>query len=158
MEDKDRVAIRQARREDAPCLHALHTAAVRSLSAPHYPPEVIERWLKNRNPQGYLPSIERGAMFVAESDAGVIGFGEAVKGAVIAVFVDPAAVGRGVGRAILEYALEIARRDHEGPVRVESTLNASAFYEKHGFHEIKRTVLRRNDVDVPIVIMEMPAP
>lgn len=157
MEDKDPFTIRQARREDAPRLHELHTAAVRSLSAQCYAPDIVEGWLGNRNPQGYFPPIERGAMFVAESDARVIGFGEAVKGVVIAVYVDPAAVGRGVGRAILNYALEIAHRDHDGPIRVESTLDATAFYEKHGFREIARSTIKRNEVDVPVVLMELPA-
>ena len=113
MGDEVGVVIRPARREDAPRLHELHTAAVRSLCAPHYSPEIVEGWLKGRNPQGYLSPIERGAMFVAEFHDRVIGFGEAVKSVVIAVYVDPAAAGRGVGRMILCRALEIARREQE---------------------------------------------
>jgi ribosomal protein S18 acetylase RimI-like enzyme len=147
--------LRQARREDATRLHELHTAAVRSLCAPHYSPEIIDGWLQNRGPNGYLPPIERGAIFVAELSGRIIGFGEAATGVVVAVYVDPSANQQGVGSAILHHAVSIARRDHEGPVRVESTLNAIHFYERHGFREIKRSTIKRNHVDVPIVLMEM---
>ena len=155
--DKTKVIIRQARREDAPRLHELHSAAVRSLCASHYSPEIIDGWLQNRHPDGYLPPIERGVMFVAEMGARIIGFGEAATGVVVAVYVDPSATQQGVGSTILRYAVEMARRDHDGPIRVESTLNASRFYERHGFREIERLSIKRNLVDVPVVLLEMPA-
>lgn len=40
---------------------------------------------------------------------------------------------------------------------MESTLNAAGFYARHGFGEIGRSTLSRNQVDVPVVVMEMPA-
>ena len=39
-------------------------------------------------------------------------------------------------------------------VRLESTLNATAFYEQFGFREVGRSTARRNDVDIAVVIME----
>ncbi len=96
-------------------------------------------------------------MFVAEMGARIIGFGEAATGVVVAVYVDPSATQQGVGSTILRYAVEMARRDHDGPIRVESTLNASRFYERHGFRETERLSIKRNLVDVPVVLMEMPA-
>lgn len=42
------------------------------------------------------------------------------------------------------------------PVRVESTLNAAAFYARFGFREVERTTLRRGGVEVPTVVMERP--
>lgn len=36
---------------------------------------------------------------------------------------------------------------------VEATLNASEFYRHHGFAEVRRTTVRRNNVEVPIVVM-----
>lgn len=149
--------IRQAHREDAPRLHELHTFSVRSLCTPHYSSEIIDGWLQNRNPTGYLSPIKRGAIFVAEASSKIIGFGEATTGVIVALYVDPLVTQQGVGSALLRHAVEVARRDHDGPIRVESTLNASRFYERHGFKEIKRSTIKRNLVDVPIVLMEMPA-
>jgi hypothetical protein len=39
-------------------------------------------------------------------------------------------------------------------VRVESTLNAVGFHKRFGFAETGRSVVRRNQIEVPIVIME----
>jgi GNAT superfamily N-acetyltransferase len=151
------VKIRTARPEDALRLHELHAASVRALCAKHYTKGIIEGWLRSKTPSGYLPSIEREAIFVAELNQKIIGFGEAAAGAVIAVYVDPSAAGQGVGRLILDRAVTLARNGHSGPIRVESTLNASSFYEHLGFVEVKHATVRRNQVEVPIVVMERSA-
>ena len=149
--------IRAARSEDALRLHELHTASVRALCAGHYSAELIEAWLCNRAPSGYLDPIERGALFVAERAGRVVGFGEAAPGTVIAVYVDPAAVLQGIGSAILRHAVVLARKEHDGPIRLEATLNARDFYERAGFREVKRSTVRRNQVDVPVVVMDYDA-
>ena len=113
--------IRPARPDDAPRLHELHTASVSALCSGHYAADVIEGWLLNRAPDGYLAEIERGDLFVAERDGRVVGFGEATAGKVVAVYVDPTAIRQGVGRAILRHAVALARRGREGPVRLEAT-------------------------------------
>ncbi len=149
-------AIRAATSEDAARLHQLHTTSVRRICAPHYAPEVIDGWLANRVPEGYLPRIERGDIFVVEDGGRIVGFGEATPGVVVACYVDPAMVRRGVGSAIMEHALVIARRGHDGPIRVEATLNAAPFYARFGFGELARATLRRGEVDVPYVLMARP--
>jgi GNAT superfamily N-acetyltransferase len=151
------VVIRSARPDDAPRLHELHTASVRALCSAHYSANVIEAWLGNRSASGYLGPIERGDLFVAERDGRIVGFGEAVPGTVIAVYVDPAHVLKRVGTAILRHALTLANREHAGPVRLEATLNARDFYERAGFREVRRSTVKRNHVDVPVVLMEYDA-
>ncbi len=146
--------IRTAAPDDAARLHALHTASVRGLCAPHYAPEIIDGWLANRRPEGYLPPIGRGDIFVVEQGSSIVGFGEATPGVIVACYADPAFVQRGVGSAIMTHALERARRGHDGPIRVEATLNAAPFYARFGFREVRRATLRRGDVDVPYVLME----
>jgi GNAT superfamily N-acetyltransferase len=146
--------IRRATPDDVARLHELHTAAVREICAPHYAPEVIDSWLANRGPHGYLAPIEREELFVVEQETRIVGFGEATPGVIVACYVDPGFVLRGVGSAIMTYALERARRGHDGPIRVESTLNAAAFYERFGFRAVARSSVRRNHVDIPIVLME----
>ena len=149
-----RFAIRTATPDDAARLHELHTAAVRQLCAPHYTPDIIDGWLANRTPSGYLPAIERAAIFVVEHEGRIVGFGEADAGFVVACYVEPTLARRGVGSTIMAHALTIARRGHDGPIRVEATLNAAAFYERFGFRAIARSSVRRNDVDIPVVLME----
>jgi putative acetyltransferase len=136
-------------------MHELHTRSVVKLCGSHYSEREIEAWLSGRTPEGYVPAIERGEMFVAERDLRVVGFGHARPGEVAAVFVDPDAAGEGVGGALLRRAVELARQDHDGPVVIKSTVNAAAFYEAHGFVEVGRSSVRKRDVDLPIVVMEL---
>lgn len=145
------IDIRIAAPTDAERIHAIHTAAARTVCAPFYEPAVLEGWLANRSPAGYLRSIDAHRMFVAELESGVTGFGEAVPGEVVALFVDPAFGGRGVGSTLLRHALKLAG---DGVVRLESTLNAVSFYEHFGFRLVARSTLRRNEVEVPVVVME----
>ncbi len=147
--------IREANSQDAERLHQLHTASVRALCSGHYPAEIIDGWLSNRRPEGYLRGIERGDIFVVERDSKVVGFGEAASGKIIAVYVDPIAGRLGVGSAIMRRALEKARRGWQGPIHLESTLNAKSFYERFGFRVVQRTTVQRNTVAVPVVVMEL---
>ena len=148
------VTIRAAIAADASRVCELHASAVRAMCSDHYAKNIIGGWLLDRTPSGYLAPIGRGAIFVAEVCGRIVGFGEAAPGVVIAVYVDPSAAGRGIGGSILNRALTVARTGNNGPIRVESTLNARAFYEHHGFREVKRSNVKRNHVEVAIVVME----
>ena len=145
--------IRAATHADAKAICSLHLSAVRALCAPHYAPEVIEGWLRGRVPEGYLPGIRSGSTFVAEVDKKVVGFGQSKPGEVLAVFVEPGSARRGIGSLLLERALRDAGVN-KGVVRVEATINAVSFYESYGFRVVGQGTQRRNDVDVPVVIME----
>lgn len=115
---------------------------------------MIDGWLEGRSPAIYMTLLERGALFVAEDDTEVLGFGEAVPGRILAVYVDPPAAGRGIGTAILGHAIDLARSGHAGPIRLEASLNACSFYAGHGFREIERKTVRRNHVDIAVAVME----
>jgi GNAT superfamily N-acetyltransferase len=148
------LTIRQASFADAARLHELHSVSVRTLCSGHYGPEVLDGWLANHGAQGYLAPIGRGDLFVVEDGGRIVGFGEAVPGQIIAVYVDPAATHRGVGAAIMDRALVMARNGHAGPIRLESTLNAQAFYQCFGFHVVERSAVQRNETAIQAVIME----
>ena len=64
--EKPKWTIRQALPEGAGRIHELHDASVRTLCSSHYSTEVIDGWLFNRSPEGYLASIQRGDIFVIE--------------------------------------------------------------------------------------------
>jgi ribosomal protein S18 acetylase RimI-like enzyme len=148
--------IRQATASDAGRIHEIHGASVQALCSDSYGPGVIQGWLHGRTPAGYLRGISNGATFVAELGARTVGFCEAVPGEILALFVDPQWTGRGIGAALLSHAMGRAAIDAQR-VRLESTLNAVGFYEKLGFCQISPSIVRRNDVDVPVVIMEKTA-
>jgi len=147
--------IQQATEEDANQIHEMHTSSVKALCKDHYSSEQIAGWLKNRTPQGYLSGIERGEMFVVVEGKRIVGFGHAVPGEVMAVYVDPERARLGVGRAILAEGLKRARSGHQRAIRLDATLNARDFYKKAGFVEVEPKTVRRNDVLLPVIVMEL---
>lgn len=142
------ITIRKAIPEDAAPIHELHLRSVRQLCSGVYSNEIIEGWLANRTPQGYLAGINQGEMYVAESDWTMIGFGHAVPGEIAAIYVDPAFTRRGIGRQLVDYGMKMATAEDVKIVKVDSTLNARPFYESCGFSFVKEITLRRNNVDI----------
>ncbi|MBN1201646.1 MAG: GNAT family N-acetyltransferase [Anaerolineae bacterium] len=155
MTDPRHLTVRIARRADAPAIHEVHTASTTRLWASHYAPNLIEQWIKNRTPEGYYPGIDRREMYVCEINGQVIGFGHAVPGEIAAIFVHPAHIRQGIGTLLLLYGLALARRDHPGPIRLQATLNAQAFYEHFGFKATKHTSVPGHGIKLPVVEMEL---
>jgi GNAT superfamily N-acetyltransferase len=140
---------------DAARIHQLHLRSVRALCKDHYSITQIDNWLKHRTPEGYLPGIEAGEMFLALCGQEIAGFGHAELGEILAVFVAPEFIRQGVGTLLLRHGLEIARSGHQSPIRLDSTLNAHDFYQKAGFMEIERTSVRRGEALLPVIRMEL---
>lgn len=152
--DRAQFTICPACRADARAIHELHTASVTTLCVTHYPLGAIEPWLAQRTPEGYYPGIDAGEMFVCKMGGQTVGFGHAVPGEVLAIFVHPRWTRQGVGSLLLRQALERAEDSHPGPIKLQATLNAQPFYEKHGFVEKRRCALQRGGIDMPVVEME----
>ena len=147
------VGIRQATTADTERIHEIHTQSVKTLCKGHYSSEQIAGWLKNRSPQGYLPGIGRGEVFVATDGLSILGFGQAIPGEIHAIYVAPAYAKQGVGILLLAQALTAARAGSQRDVYLESTLNAQGFYKRAGFVEVERSTVRRNDVLLPVIRM-----
>jgi GNAT superfamily N-acetyltransferase len=94
-------------------------------------------------------------MFVVRDGERIVGFGHAVPGEVVAVYVDPERTKQGVGRAILAEGITRARSRQQRAVRLDAMLNAWTFYKKAGFVEVERKTVRRNDVFLPVIVMEL---
>ena len=80
---------------------------------------------------------------MAELGGEAIGYAEFFTGEVTSLFVRNAMAGRGIGSRLLRFAIDGARLDHAGPIRLEATLNGEAFYRKHGFVKTGEGCLER---------------
>lgn len=89
-------------------------------------------------------------MYVAEVDGRIVGFGHASSDEIVALFVDPDSVRRGVGRKLIE---EGVRRMDAEVVRLEATLNGVPFYEKCGFRCVGSKSIVRRGVKIEIALM-----
>jgi ribosomal protein S18 acetylase RimI-like enzyme len=150
------MVIRAATRDDATAIHDLHARSVKDLWLSHYSEAQIDGWMAGRTPEGYVPAISRGELFVAEGDSGLLGFGHATNDSVEAIFVNPDVAGTGVGTALLRHALAEIRKHGGGSVRLTSTLNAVSFYRRFGFRVMGKRSVEKGRVSIPVVDMELP--
>ena len=150
------VTIRRAREEDEEAVGRVHRGAIRELCRTHYTGEQIEAWSGPR-PQGHFGEVIRAKEFyVAEEGGEVVGFGSLNAEAceVDAVYVAPAAAGRGVGTELLRTLEGRARELGLKRLRVDASLNAVGFYERAGY-ELQATGAHRlwSGVDLPCAHM-----
>lgn len=133
------LTIRRARQEDKEAIWRVHGKAIRETCASHYSPEVIEVWAGGLRSEKYAEAIDKYEFFVAEEDGVVVGFGELGQeaGAVQGLYVSPDVKGRGVGRELLRTLEESARSHGLKSLRLISSLNAVAFYEREGFEAVE---------------------
>ena len=146
------MTIRRARATDADAVGRVHRSAIRELCRTHYTDEQIEAWSGPR-PAGHFAEVIRAKEFyVAEEGGEVVGFGSLNPEAceVDAVYVAPAAAGRGVGTELLRTVEARARELGLKRLSVDASLNAVGFYERAGF-ELQGTGTHRlgNAVDLP---------
>jgi GNAT superfamily N-acetyltransferase len=152
--DMKKPEIRLATLADASAIHELHTASVRALCKDVYSAEVIDGWLRNRSPTGYK-GIGKKEMYVAETNESIVGFSHVVPGEIVAIFVHPKHVRQGIASALVRHAIVKARTTLGGKIKIDSTLNAEQFYKTMGFIKTGERIAKRNDVDIPIVEMEL---
>ncbi|HLL13910.1 MAG TPA: GNAT family N-acetyltransferase [Pyrinomonadaceae bacterium] len=148
--------VRRARREDSEDIGRMHVASIRELCGGHYGAGEIEAWARPREAEFYVKAIERKEFYVAEEGAEVIGFGtlNQTNGEVEAVYVHPAAVGRGVGSKLLNTLEERAREGGLKSLHLCASLNAVEFYERAGFVRLRDTSHRlANGIEIACVLM-----
>lgn len=140
------VQIRPARDEDAPVLTGIAQAAKRHWG---YPEEWMQLWCDDLT---LTPEVLAEQTVFCACDDSILGFyalstttlpntlTEVAPEAASAVteadlehmWVDPAHIGRGLGRRLLEHARQQARRQGARALRIVSDPNAEGFYRKAG--------------------------
>lgn len=146
---------RAACRADAEHLFSVTKASIAGLGRSSYSPTQIDRWMGERTPAFYEELIAKGRMTVCLRDGVVVGFVDAEPGEVTRLFVLPEVAGVGLGRRLLEIGIKQARLGHSGSIRLEATINAEGFYQKHGFQSVTRGHFSHGLGGEPIEIVHM---
>ncbi len=130
-------AIRRATLDDRQAIYAIQRAAILETCRRSYPEEDVTVWAGLLSPDSYH-AIQDRYFVVAERDGRIEGFGQLdeQEGEVEAIYVSPAASGRGAGSAILEHLEQRARQCGLKELKVRSTLNAESFYAHHGYQHL----------------------
>lgn len=141
--------VRLAVAEDAEAIVRVHHAAVHGTAKICYPPEVIDAWAVKLTQSSYEKvrreiADEAMIVLIAEADSQILGFGMVVpdREELRAVYVHPDHGRRGVGGAILKQLEELASARGVARLQLASSVNAEAFYSKHGYEVLERTFHR----------------
>jgi GNAT superfamily N-acetyltransferase len=137
--NRNMIELKPGNISDIPLLWSLRTRAVRQLCATHYSPEQIEIWSESPPPESYLRLLATRCALIAEEDGQWLGYGilDRQSGEVIAVFVEPAAAGRGVGKRLMEGLEAMAVEERFARLYLYASLNAADFYRAMGFVAIR---------------------
>lgn len=133
-DDASFVHLRKATIDDAAGCFAVRREAILARCRGHYPPDVLATWTSGDLSEAFATRVAE-QFHVAVLDGAVVGTGmiDLATGRIDAVFVHPACMGRGVGRALMAHLELLARQAGLDLIQLESTLNAAAFYRALGF-------------------------
>lgn len=148
-------SFRAARRDDAATVFNITQASIRGLAGASYSREQLENWMGERTPAFYEELIARGRMTICLRNGVAVGFVDAEPGEVTRLFVLPETAGSGIRRRLLEIRIAQARLGHNGPIRLEATINAEGFYRKYGFRSIGKGHFSHGLGGEPIGIVHM---
>ena len=127
------ITIRRATRQDRDSIWRVHIQAIKEICKSHYTKDETLAWSKLLKPGRYDKAIDSKALFVADDDDSIVGFGHLENGRIEALYVSPKYVGIGVGKKILQTLEHVAEQSGSKIVHVSSTLNAVSFYERAGY-------------------------
>lgn len=156
--ERHSLSIRRASPADAREICEIHKASIRRLCASAYSADTIDAWTDFLSPERYPPAMSRFEFFVAEGE-GILGFLilDLEGGELNALYLDPDAAGRGIGRRLVEHAERLARIENVPELKLKSTLNAVGFYEACGFSRVRESVhVNPAGVELPCVLMIKP--
>ena len=146
--------IRPAMLEDVEAIFHVHQSSVKNLCIQQYSAEQIAFWLDGRSPEMYVPAISKGSLWVAERNH-ILGFLEIDGSEISKLFVSSDNAFSGVGRKLLNVALDYIVSNGSEKAYLESTVTAVPFYEKHGFRVVGHGVFSHGNSPISLEIAKM---
>lgn len=136
------MTLRAATLADIDAMWALRTRAIIHGCPGHYPAEVIAPWSAAPVPRSYPALVQSGGAVIAEEQGAMLGYAilDLATGEVDAVFVDPAAGGRGIGKTMLAALERMAIARGCTRLYLSASLNAVAFYRAAEFVALRNAV------------------
>lgn len=134
--------VRPATPGDAPKLCEVNTRSIREICGKDYAPDRLDTWCANKVPGNYLKWLAdpKLRLYAGELDGRVAGVGLLdVNGWIFLLYVEPEALGTGLGKALLQHMEQEARGMGLSRLMLKSTITARAFYASQGYVDLGPT-------------------
>lgn len=128
------LTIRKAHCHDAYDVWYIRKTSVHAACAECYPEVALSDWVDGAPTDKWVSVVGRD-FYVAVDEGLVVGTGmlTVASGQVDAIFVRPSHMGRGIGRAMLQFLEALADNYGLAALRLDATLNAAPFYRRCGW-------------------------
>ena len=149
--------IRRFQQEDASALSNLIRRTLVEVNAVDCPKEEIDFLYERYTPETVIRNADAGHTYVLEEDGVILGTGtilateKAGESEIVAAFLAPEAIGRGLGRCLFEALESDALFTGAERVWLTSSMTALKFYEKIGY-AYEGGYFHRNEDD--LIVME----
>lgn len=111
----------------------VYQQSIAQLCAADYDSQVIELWRRSKPADSRQTFIDNEQMWVALDGDHVTGFVVSLPGEILALFISPDYARLGIGGRLLKKGIELATRNGETTIKIESTLTAKEFCQRFGF-------------------------
>jgi len=126
--------IRPARYSDAEAAFDIRLRAIRHQCITVYTPEQVQAWTQVPLTDRYRASVERQYHIAWWGEVAIAtGLVDLQSGELGALFVLPAFMGQGIGKAMIQHLERLALEAGLGEVHLDATPNAKGFYHRCGY-------------------------
>jgi len=149
--------IRKAIPNDAKKIIYLRKQTTTKTLKDHYTQKQINAANKINPLKTTLLKIKYRDVFVAvdENDPNqILGVIDFTKGKIGGLFVKYTHLNNQIGKKLMQFMETHAKKNNYKKIWLHSTINSTGFYEKLGYKQKKETMLEKNNVKYPVVIME----
>jgi len=133
----------------------LFVNTVHNINKQDYSHEQLNAWV---NPKYDLniweKRFEKSKPYICISEDEVVGFCEYYDGYIDCFYVHFKYQNFGIGKLLLNHILKIAKNENINKIRVDVSITAKPFFEKFGFKEVKKNLLKRGNVELINFSME----
>lgn len=143
MKSTNKITIRKVTFKDIDKIVSLHRKVVSGSNAKQYDQKIIAEWLSQINPESVRNQLKVKATswYLLALDNKIVGFCQfpMEKKIIYQLNIDPDYQGRGYGKVLYNFMEKRFKDSGAGSIELNSTLNASPFYERLGF-KIKKPI------------------
>ena len=130
--------IRLAQKGDEDGIHDSHMISIREVCIHDHGPEEVKGWGYRERGNRWEVSVKEGEVWVVDHEGHIEGHGcmrviDQNYAHVLGLYLTPAVIGQGFGKALLLLMINKAKRLGLSSITLDSTLTAHEFYKRFGF-------------------------